>query len=295
MRRDEPERAARPGGRGSRRRRRRRAGRARAGSCPSRRRAAAGGRRGRPGRRRGRARPSPLPAPAVASSDARAARRAARGRASGTDPASPCAKWRESRWSTIAVPPSTTGKASRQSRSARPSATVATVIGFSRSRGEWWCFHGIPITIASSGRSSRVARRAIPRRSASACATDGGPGEGGDGGELAPEIVEDAAAQPGGEEREPAQRRGRELLERRVLVRVAAEAPLQPRRVEDERGADHRHARGERALERERRAASRAPPPSRAASRRSPRAASPAPHAPSSAPGAAVEHGLGGA
>ena len=100
-----------------------------------------------------------------------------------------------------------------------------------------------------------------------------------------PRSCEDAAAQPGGEEREPAQRRARELLERRVLVRIAAEAALQPRRVEHERGADHGHAGGERALEREAELPAARPRPSRAASRRSTRAASPAPHAPSSAPG----------
>ena len=75
--------------------------------------------------------------------------------------------------------------------------------------------------------------------------------EGGDRGELASEILEDAAAHPGGEEREPAQRRGDEVLERRVLVRIAPEAAQQPRRVEHERRADHGHARRERTLERE--------------------------------------------
>ena len=108
----------------------------------------------------------------------------------------PWAKWRESRWRRIAVPPSTTGKASRQRRSASPSATAAAVIGFSRSRGEWWCCQGMPITIASSGCSSRTARRAIPRSSASAWATDGGPANAADRGQLAGEIVEEPAAEP---------------------------------------------------------------------------------------------------
>ena len=86
------------------------------------------------------------------------------------------AKWRWKRWSRIAVPPSTTGNASRQSRSASPSPRYAReqrVRPLARQVGRR------PRDRRS--RSRRAARRASPTRSstarssASACATDGGP------------------------------------------------------------------------------------------------------------------------
>ena len=105
-------------------------------------------------------------------------------------------------------------------------------------------------------------------------------------------ALEEPPPQPGGKQREAAQRRRRECRERRLLVRVAAKAAEQARRVEHERRADHRHARRERALERERRAASRGcRAVSSSESALAARSVS-GPQAPSSAPGPAVQDGL---
>ena len=75
----------------------------------------------------------------------------------------------------IAVPPSATSGAFRQSRSASPRPRYAAVIGFGRSRGIHGVVGGIPITTASSGSSSAQPLKTVPRSSASVCATDGVP------------------------------------------------------------------------------------------------------------------------
>ena len=67
------------------------------------------------------------------------------------------------------------GGASRQRRSACPRARAAAVIGLSGSRGWFMPVHGSGTTIVSSGSSSLAPRRATPRNSPSAWATDGGP------------------------------------------------------------------------------------------------------------------------
>ena len=139
-----------------------------------------------------------------------------------------------------------------------------------------------------------VERRAIPRRSASACATDGGPAKAATAVSSRPRSWRSRRLIPDGSSEKAAQRRARERASSDVvLVRVAAEAAREPRRVEHERRADHGHAAGERPLERDARAASRARRRSRAASRPSRRAASRGPQAPSERAGAAVEDGLG--
>ena len=75
----------------------------------------------------------------------------------------------------IAVPPAATGGASRQSRSASPSPRYAALTGFGRSRGRNGVVGGMPITTASTGSRSSTPLNSVPRSSASACATDGGP------------------------------------------------------------------------------------------------------------------------
>ena len=62
------------------------------------------------------------------------------------------------RWkscSRIAVPPSRTGNVFRQSRSASPRPRWAAATGFGRERGRNSVVGGMPITIASSGSSTR--------------------------------------------------------------------------------------------------------------------------------------------
>ena len=147
------------------------------------------------------------------------------------------------------MPPSRTGKASRHSRSTRPRATAATVIGLRRSRGWWWCSHGMPITSASSGSGTRTARRATPRRSASACATDGGPAN-------AAAAVTSRASPCRIRRRSPPGRRASRctgertsVSHRLVVVGIAAHAPGEARRIEDERRADHRHPRRQQPLQ----------------------------------------------
>ena len=83
---------------------------------------------------------------------------------------------RENGWRRTTVPPSASGDASRQSRSARPSPSAAAVIGFGGSRGRCERLPGQ----RHDDRVERLVeprrlRTAMPRRSASACATDGGP------------------------------------------------------------------------------------------------------------------------
>ena len=181
--------SAPPGGRGSRRRRPRRAVRAPGRSSPSRG-TGAGGWQARPLRYASRARVSAAArrSPAARSSAVRPSRSEWKRARYGS--CVPCAKWRESRWRTIAVPSSRTGKASRQSRSASPSATDATVIGLSRSRGACWCFHGMPITIASSGCSSGVERRAMPAQQRLGVSDRGRSGKRCHRGQLAAEVLQ---------------------------------------------------------------------------------------------------------
>ena len=77
------------------------------------------------------------------------------------------------------------------------------------------------------------------------------PGEGGDGGQLAAEILQQPAPDARRQQREAAERRAGDVRERVVLVRVAAEAAGEPRRVQHERRPDHGHAAGQRPLERD--------------------------------------------
>ena len=87
----------------------------------------------------------------------------------------PCPNVRRRSCRRTTVPPSRSGEASRQSRSAWPRPIAAAVIGFSGSRGSCSDFHGSGTTIVSSWPSSGAPRSEIPRRSASACETAGGP------------------------------------------------------------------------------------------------------------------------
>ena len=154
-------------GRGSPRRGRRPAGRAPAGTRPSRRTAGAGGRRGRRGRRRA-PRSSAAAACSAAASSGAVRRSRSAGRRRGRAPASrarsaarggaarrPCRRPRR-------------GTASRQSRSASPSATVAAVTGFSRSRGEWALprdpDHDRVERLVEPGRSAARSRAGAPPR-----------------------------------------------------------------------------------------------------------------------------------
>ena len=59
------------------------------------------------------------------------------------------------------MPPSATGNASRQSRSASPSPRYAASSGFGRSRGRYGVVRGMPMQIASSGPSSVAERNSI--------------------------------------------------------------------------------------------------------------------------------------
>ncbi len=161
--------------RGSRRRGRAPGGRARAGTRPSPRTAAADGTCARSGTPRSRARPSGAaarpppsardPRPLAGRVEERAVRLLRRMREVPLEAGA----------ARIAVPPSATGKASRQRRSASPSPSVAPSSGFGRSRGRYGVVRGTPMHTASSGRSSVVPRSSTARSSASACATDGGP------------------------------------------------------------------------------------------------------------------------
>ena len=233
VRRHEAERAAPPGGRGSRRRRPRRAGRAPAGSCPSRRRAGADGRRGRRGTPRARSsvgrglalavREVLGGAPVAERMEERAVRILV-----------PCAKWRESRCSTIAVPPSTTGKASRQSRSASPSATVATVIGFEPLARRVLVLPGH----ADHDRVERLVERGRapgdPAEKRLRVRDGRRPREGGDGGQLAADVLEQPAPDPEGSSERRRSGERATCASERVLVRVAAKAAREPRRVQHE-------------------------------------------------------------
>ena len=144
--------------------------------------------------------------------------------------------------------------------------------------------------------ASRSAERSsIPRRSASACATDGGP---------ANAVAADSStgsdrstswrSRRGEEAEERPQRRAGDPLERLGLVRIAASVPPSRGWFEDERDADHRHAA--------RRARARARPPSAQPVEPavSSSEAAPAPAQRLRVRGAeqrgraAVEHGLGG-
>ena len=73
------------------------------------------------------------------------------------------------------MPPSRNGDSSRHRRRAWPSPIAAAVIGFSGSRGSWSERQGSGTTIVSTGPSRGIPRSEIPRRSASACETAGGP------------------------------------------------------------------------------------------------------------------------
>ena len=142
------------------------------------------------------------------------------------------------------MPPSATGNASRQSRRPSPSATRGDgdrVQALARASGG--AATASRCTIASSGRSSRVERRAIPRRSASACATDGGPAKAATAVSSRPSSSSSRRRSPQGAARSGEAASVATCRSDGLLVRVAAKAAEQARRVEHERGADHRHAR----------------------------------------------------
>ena len=143
-------------GRGSRRRTPRRAGRAPGRTRSSPRTAAADDACARRGTTRSPSRPPPRRAPPRASGrrrapiPARIARKKSRyGCWLG------CANFRSNGWTRIAAPPSTTGNASRQSRSASPSPRYAASSGFGRSRGRY----GVVPGIAEAERVERLAER----------------------------------------------------------------------------------------------------------------------------------------
>ena len=147
-----------------------------------------------------------------------------------------CAKWRLKRWTRIAVPPSTIGNASRQSRSACPSPSADASSGFGRSRGRCGVVLGMPRQSASSGASRGADRSSIARRSASACATEGGPAKAAAAGDLAVERAQHARAHAAREHGVgAAERRARDALERVRLVRPPLERAPEPRVVERER------------------------------------------------------------
>ena len=109
----------------------------------------------------------------------------------------------------------------------------------------------MPITIASSGSGTGAERRATPRRSASACATDGGPANAAAAVTSRARPCRIRRRTPPGSSTSVAPATD-ERLDRRVVVGVAAQTPREPRRVEDERRADHRDPVGQRLLEGER-------------------------------------------
>ena len=118
-------------------------------------------------------------------------------------------------------------------------------------------------------------------------------GERSDGGQLAAEILQQPPPDPGRQQREAAQRRAGELGQRVVLVRVATEAAREARRVQHERGPEHRHAVRERSLERDAELpASRGSRLEQRVRRR--RAQRLGAAGAEQGAGAAVEHGLGG-
>ena len=209
--------------------------------------------------------PRARPAASSSASSALAKRVEDRG---GTASCVPCANERVSGWTRISVPPSRTGNASRHRRSASPSAIAADVMGLSGSRGTCGPIHGTPTTSASSGSSSRAPRSSTPRRSASACATDGGPGERGGRRERAPWLARMSRRSDRREEREAAA--GAESARRGSsdagIVRVAAEAAREAREVEHERDADQRDCRARAPPRRRARAPTPARPPPRGAS-----------------------------
>ena len=94
----------------------------------------------------------------------------------------------------MTTPPSATGKASRHRPSACARPRCAARSGFGCSRGRKGVVPGIPITSASSGSSRVASRSSIARRSASACATDGGPASTAAAVRVAAQRAEDAAA-----------------------------------------------------------------------------------------------------
>ena len=244
-----------------------------AGSCPSRRTAAADGRRGRPvGVERARVARRPLAPPRRG--PRRCARRGASGRASDRGPGcrgrsggragaarSRCRRPRPG------TPRARAGARARARRS-------PTVIGFSRSRGE--CV--VPPRHADHDRVERLVERPptdarSPRSRASACATEGGPAK------RRPWSARAAGPAAGGAgSRRAATRAGAAASASRwrapVLVRIAAETAGQPGRVEDERRADQGHAAAS-ARSSATPAASPARRRSRAGSRHSPHAAAP--------------------
>ena len=123
-------------------------------------------------------------------------------------------------------------------------------------------------TIASSGSSSRAARSSIARRSASACATDGGPAKTAKArSSIGSRRNTDAPQRRGTTPNAAADPRVRDPLDRRLVVRVAAQRPGRQRQVERERDADDGHARLQRALELDGARPARASRSSRAATR----------------------------
>ena len=73
------------------------------------------------------------------------------------------------------MPPSRNGDSSRHRRRAWPSPIAAAVIGFKGSRGSCSERQGSGTTSVSTGPSRGIPLSEIPRRSASACETAGGP------------------------------------------------------------------------------------------------------------------------
>ena len=185
------------------------------------------------------------------------------------------------------MPPSTSGNASRQSRSARPSAEV---------RGE----QRVRPLARQERRRARDAdhdrverlvelvRAQLDRAQQRLGVRDRRrPAERRRDGQLGAQraAARRGAAASGSEPEDERERRARDALERRGVVRVAAERARELRMVEHERDADQRHALARAPLERDARDASPATRSSRAASTRRPRAAPPRRRRASSAAG----------
>ena len=225
----------------------------------------------------------------------RCARRGASGRARGTDPACACAKCRESRCRTIAVPVVLDGEGVAPEPEREPERD-------GRDRDRVQALARRVLVLPGHADHDRVERPLERRRAARDPAEerlgvrDGRrSGERGDGGQLAAEILQQPAPDPRGQQREAAQRRARHLRERVVLVRIAAESGRSGAAGSStSEVADHGNA-ARRAPARARPpAASRARPRSRAASTAvAPRSVS-GPQAAEQRAGAAVKDGLGG-
>ena len=106
------------------------------------------------------------------------------------------------------MPPSRSGEASRQRRSACPRPIAAAVIGFSGSRGSCSDFHGQRHDDRVERAGERRAAQRDPAQQRLGVRDGGRPGEDGDGGELARRGAASAAvAQRAGERvEEPAER-----------------------------------------------------------------------------------------